>query len=145
MLTRAIEPTRWVGSSQDSFNEEAVMKLSRWVFASAGIWGLAVVPPLFFLFDTIGRQDPPAITQPEFYYGFACVTVAWQLAFLVIASNPARYRLLMLPAIVEKVAWVGTLIVLHAQHRVSSSAIPFGAVDLLFGVLFAVAFFKTPA
>ena len=121
------------------------MRFSRWVFAGAGIWGLMVVPPLFFLFDTVGRQDPPAITHPEFYYGFAGVAVAWQLGFLVIASDPARYRLMMLPAIVEKLSWGVTLAVLYAQGRVSASALPFGAVDLLLGVLFAAAFFKTDA
>jgi hypothetical protein len=27
--------------------------------------------PLYFLFDAIGRQDPPAITHPQFFCGFA--------------------------------------------------------------------------
>jgi hypothetical protein len=35
-----------------------------------------VVSPLYFLFDEIGRQNPPAITHPEFFYGFVAVTLA---------------------------------------------------------------------
>jgi hypothetical protein len=85
------------------------------VFAIAGICGLLVVPPLYFLFDMIGRQTPPPITHTEFYYGFAAVTLAWQLAFLVIASDPARFRLLMFPAIVEKLRYAASLLVLYAQ------------------------------
>jgi hypothetical protein len=42
----------------------------------AGVWGLVVVSPLYFLFDEIGRQNPPAITHPEFFYGFVAVTLA---------------------------------------------------------------------
>jgi hypothetical protein len=40
------------------------------------------------------------------------VTITWQLAFLLIRSNPVRFRLLMLPAIVEKLGYVTTLIVI---------------------------------
>jgi hypothetical protein len=38
------------------------------------------------MFDLIGRQNPPAITHPGFYYGFITVGLAWQVAFLVIRS-----------------------------------------------------------
>jgi len=57
------------------------MKFSRAVFAVSGIWGFLVVSPLYFLFDEIGREYPPAITHPEFFYGFIAVTLAWQFAF----------------------------------------------------------------
>ncbi len=119
------------------------MKFAKRVFIGAGIWGLLSVPPLFFLYDMVGRQNPPAITHPEYYYGFAAITMAWQLAFLVIASDPMRFRPLMPVAVVEKAGWVGTVGVLYAQSRVAASAIPFAAVDLLLGVLFTMAFVKT--
>ena len=35
-----------------------------------GTWGLVVLTPLYFLFDEIGRQFPPATKHPDFYYGF---------------------------------------------------------------------------
>ena len=121
------------------------MRFPKWVFIVAGVWGLLVVPPLYVLFDTIGRQNPPGITHPEFYYGFAGVTLAWQFAFLVIASNPIRYRPVMLPSIAEKFLYVAALVILFVQRRIPASLLAFGATDLTFGVLFVVAFLMTRA
>ena len=42
------------------------MKFAKIVFWIAGIWGVLILTPLYFMFDTIGRQDPPAITHPAF-------------------------------------------------------------------------------
>ena len=67
------------------------MRFARIVFSIAGVYGLAVVVPMYFLEDRIGREQPPSITHPEFYYGFAGITLAWQLVFLVLASDPFRY------------------------------------------------------
>lgn len=119
------------------------MTFSKWVFRIAGVWGLLVVPPLYFLFDMIGERNPPPITHPEFYYGFLGVTLAWQLAFLVISSDPARFRPLMLPSVVEKFGFVAALAVLCAQSRVTPSQLSLPAVDLLLGTLFVISFFKT--
>jgi hypothetical protein len=121
------------------------MKFAKRVFIGAGIWGLLVVPPLFFLYDTVGRLNPPAISHPEYYYGFAAITSAWQVAFLVIASDPVRYRPLMPVAILEKLGWVVTVTALYAQGRVAANALPLGAADMLLGSLFAIAFVKTAA
>ena len=119
------------------------MTFARRVFAGAGVWGLLVVPPLFFMLDKVGRDAPPPVTHPEFYYGFAAVTTVWQIAFFVIASDPRRFRPFMPVAVLEKAGWLATLAVLFAQRRVAASILPFGTVDLLFGVLFAVSFVKT--
>ena len=82
------------------------------------MWGLAIVTPLFFLFDYIGAQYPPAITHPDIYFGFVTVTLAWQVAFLIISRDPVRYRPLMLAAMIEKFAYVIALAVLHSQGRI---------------------------
>lgn len=119
------------------------MKFAKRVFGAAAIWGLLVVPPLFFLYGTVGQRTPPAITHPEYYYGFASVTTAWQIAFLMIATDPVRFRPLMPVAVLEKFGWLATLTILFAQRRVDSSVLPFGAVDLVFGILFGVAFVVT--
>lgn len=60
------------------------MKFARIVFLVAGIYGLIVLLPLYFLEAQTGRDYPPPITHPEYYYGFVGVGVAWLLAFLVI-------------------------------------------------------------
>lgn len=119
------------------------MRFAKRVFTGAGIWGLLVVPPLFFMYDMVGRMNPPAINHPEYYYGFAAITSTWQVAFLVMASDPVRYRPLMPVAIVEKLGWVITVTVLYAQGRVAANALPLGAADLVLGILFAIAFVKT--
>jgi len=118
------------------------MKFARVVFWFAGVWGFLVLPPLYFLFDTIGRQTPPALTHPAFYYGFAGVGLAWQLAFLIIGSDPARYRPLMVAAIAEKFLYSMTLIVLYLQGRIGPKEMA-GLLDFVLGVLFVVAFLKT--
>jgi hypothetical protein len=122
---------------------EAAMKFSRIVFAIAGIWGILILAPLYFMFDLIGRQDPPPITHPAFYYGFIAVALAWQVAFLIIACDPVRFRSLIIAAILEKFGYGGTFIVLYLQSRLTKGDLVLGCIDLLFGVLFLAAFFKT--
>jgi hypothetical protein len=97
------------------------------------------------LFDTIGRQSPPPITHPDFYYGFVGVTLAWQFAFAVMASDPVRFRPLMLPAVLEKFTFVGALAVLFLQNRVAANQLIFGGIDMVLGILFLVSFAKTRA
>jgi hypothetical protein len=118
------------------------MKFARLVFLIAGIYGLLVMLPQYFLESKIARDSPPAITHPEFYYGFIGVTVAWQVAFIIISRDPMRYRPLMIAAIVEKVGFVSALIVLFLQQRVSSMMLVPGALDAALGVLFVAAFIK---
>ena len=77
------------------------MKFARIVFLIAGIYGILVLTPLYFLEQTIGRETPPPITHPEFFYGFLGVALAWQVLFLLIAHNPVRYRPMMIPSILE--------------------------------------------
>lgn len=119
------------------------MKFAKIVFWVSGIWGVLVLTPLYFIFNTIGRADPPPITHPGFYYGFAGVALAWQFAFFVIATDPTRFRPMMIPSVIEKLAWGVTVIVLRLQGRISSGDITLGIVDLFFALLFVVAFFKS--
>ena len=46
------------------------MRFAKVVFRIAGIWGVLIIAPLYFIFDMIGRRDPPPITHPGFFYGF---------------------------------------------------------------------------
>jgi len=121
------------------------MRFAKIVFIVAGVWGIAVLTPLFFLADVTGRQYAPPTSYPHFFYGFLSVATAWQIAFLTIGSNPARFRMLMIPAIVEKLSWVFTLAVLYGQRRISSADASAAGPDLLLGVLFIAAFLKTPS
>src|SRR5206468_12330021 len=120
------------------------MKFAKVIFAIAGIWGLLVITPLYFMFDLIGRKDPPAITHPGFFYGFIGAALAWQIAFLFIARDPMRYRPLMIPSIIEKFSYGIAVVILVLQARMHSSDLLFAGADLLLGVLFVVAYWKTP-
>jgi hypothetical protein len=120
------------------------MKFAKIVFWIAGIWGVLVITPLYFLFDLISRNDPPQITHPGFFYGFAGAALAWQIAFLFIAQDPARFRPLMIPSILEKASYGVAVLVLVLQGRMHPSDLVFGCTDLLLGILFVVAYFKTP-
>lgn len=119
------------------------MKFAKWVFWVAGIWGLLTLTPLYFTYDLIGQRDPPPITHPGFYYGFAGVALAWQFAFLVIAKNPARFRILMIPSVLEKLGFGAPSIILYLERRLSAGDLALGAIDLLLGALFLVAFART--
>ena len=118
------------------------MKFARWIFIIAGIYGLIIITPMFFSETQIGIDYPPAITHPEYYYGFGCVTLACQILFLFIAINPIKYRLIIIPAILEKLPAGTALIVLFSQQRVSSLMLSGGVIDIILGLLFIVAFFK---
>jgi hypothetical protein len=119
------------------------MRFAKIVFWTAGIWGILVITPLFFMFNLIGRKDPPPITHPGFYYGFATAALAWQIAFLVIASDPVRLRPLMIPSVIEKFAYGAAVVALFLESRMRLGDLLFGSVDILLGILFVAAFFKT--
>ena len=119
------------------------MKFAKIVFWVAGIWGVLVLTPLYFMFDLIGKQDPPPITHPAFYYGFVGVGLSWQIAFCIIATNPVRFRPLIIPCIAEKFSYAAALTVLYMQSRLHRADLAFAGIDLLFGVLFIISFVKT--
>ncbi len=119
------------------------MKFAKIVFWIAGIWGVLVLTPLYFMFDLIGQKDPPPITHPAFYYGFISVGLAFQIAFIAIARDPVRLRPIMIPSVLEKFGYGATLTVLYLQNRLHPQDLALGGVDVLFGILFMVAFFKT--
>ena len=120
------------------------MRFARIVFLVAGVWGIAVLTPLYFLVDLTGRQYAAPADYPHFFYGFLSVAMAWQIAFLVIGWNPVRYRPLMIPGIVEKLGHVAGVAVLYGQQRLSVADATAAGPDLLLAVLFITAFAMTP-
>jgi hypothetical protein len=122
---------------------DASMRFERLVFLIAGIYGVVAVAPLYFIFDLIGRYDPPAITHPAFFYGFVGVALSWQVAFVILAADPVRYRVMMIPSILEKFSYGGAVVMLFLKGQVRVSDLGFGIIDLMFGCLFLVAYYKT--
>jgi hypothetical protein len=120
------------------------MKFAKIVFISAGVWGMLVLTPLYFSTASIGGQHPSPATDPLFYYGFLAVTMAWQFGFLAIGSNPVRFRLLMIPAILEKFIYIVSVAMLYTRARIAMSDVLITVPDLVLGVLFILAFLRTP-
>lgn len=119
------------------------MRFARWVFLLAGASGALMVAPLYWE-GRFFEDYPPAINRPEFYYGFVGICLAWQVMFLVIASDPIRYRPAMLPAMLEKASFAAAVPLLYAAGRVAAVWLGFAAMDATWLVLFAVACWRTP-
>jgi hypothetical protein len=120
------------------------MKFARIVFLIAGVWGLTILTPLYFLFDFVGRSYPPPITHPDLYYGFVGVTLVWQVTFLMIAANPIRLRPVMLAAILEKVVYIATMVMLYSRGQLQAGQVAVAVPDFVLMALFVAAFFRTP-
>jgi hypothetical protein len=120
------------------------MRFARIVFRFAGIYGLLLLLPMYLLEDKTGRDFPPPITHPEYYYGLVGLGVVFQVLFILLSVDPIRYRLMMIPSMLEKLVFVVPVIVLFWQHRVSSFILGAALIDLCLGVLFLVAYIKTP-
>lgn len=115
---------------------------ARWVFRIAGIYGLLVLTPMLALEERIGREQPPAITHTEYFYGFLGVALAWQAAFLIISRDPARYRPLMPACVLEKAGFAITTTVLFVQGRLAAPVLAGGMIDLVLGALFLTAYLR---
>ena len=119
------------------------MIFAKRVFLFAGIYGLVFLLPQYFLEAQIGRDYPPPITHPEHFYGFIGVAVAWQVAFLIVSTDPVRYRPLMIAAVIEKLTFGLAAVVLFLLERIPAAVLGFGIIDLFLGALFTVAFLRT--
>src|SRR6516225_9965928 len=116
------------------------IKFARQLFLGAGIYGMAVIVPMFFLEHLIGEYNPPPITHAEFYYGFVCVAFAWQLVYLMMSRDPLRLRPVLIPAIVGKAGFAISVFALCAQGRLAVRNVVLPAIDLVLAALFAWAY-----
>lgn len=119
------------------------MRFAKWVFTLGGLFGLAMITPLFFLEARMAPLGGP-LTHPETYYGFLAVTFAWQLVYLVIGRDPAPYRPIMLLGALGKAIFVVAVWVLAWQGRTSMSVALLSSPDIVLIALFVAAYLKTP-
>jgi hypothetical protein len=124
--------------------QDRSIRIARLVFTIAGIYGIFVLVPQYFMENKIGRDFPPAITHPEQFYGFIGVALVWQILFLMIGRDPVRFRSAMIPSILEKLAFSLPCILLFIQGRLSPAILAVGSVDLILAVLFLISFRVTP-
>jgi hypothetical protein len=112
---------------------------ARRVFLVAGLYGIVALAPQYFV--ELGL--PTLIERPEHFYGFIGVALAWQVIFLVVASDVMRYRPLILAGVLEKVSFGIAVAILYLAGRVSIGVVLAGTVDLVLGALFVAAFIAT--
>jgi len=118
------------------------MKFAKTVFNVAGIYGILVLLPGFFFEKQIGIDYPPAVTHPEYFYGFYGVGLAWQVAFLVIARNPVKFKWFMVPALLEKSSYGIAVVALYCLGRMNKTIFLVSLGDWVFFILFLIAFLK---
>lgn len=119
------------------------MRFAKIVFLVAGIYGLAALAPLYFLEGLLTSQTKLPFNHPEYFYGFLGVALSWQIVFLIIASNPLRYRPIMYAACLEKLSFAVAVPILFAQNRVPLNMVAAAAIDAVFLLLFITALMKT--
>lgn len=119
------------------------VKFAKIVFTIAGMYGLLATVPLYFLEARIGADFPPAVTHPEYFYGFAGVCATWHLLLLIVARDPLRYRPVMLAAVLEKLSFAIAAAMLHASGRLAAQTFYISLADWLFAFLFIGAFILT--
>ncbi len=119
------------------------MKFAKVTFWIAGVWGVLIMTPLYFMYDLIGRQDPPPLTRPQFYFAFVGVTLAFQIVFFVIASDPARFRPMIVASLFEKLSYIIAVAVLYLEGRTKVSETVSAYPDAILSTLFLISWFKT--
>jgi hypothetical protein len=119
------------------------MKFAKYTFLIAGIYGLVILLPYYFLENKVGADNPPAITHPEFYYGFIGLASVFQLVFVVISTDVLRYRPMMVVSVLEKLSFGVTALVLYSNGRLEGPFLLGGMIDLVLAVLFAASFLLT--
>lgn len=116
------------------------MVFARRMFLVAGIYGLLIISPMYFVENLVGRLDPPAVAHPEYYYGFLGAALAWQLVYFAMGHDPLRYRPLIPLAIFAKLSFVLSVIMLFGLGRASGLVVVAVLGDAVFAVLFGYAF-----
>lgn len=115
------------------------IRFARWTFLLAAAYGIAVLGG--WMFVTPAMVGHARYQQPEIYYGFGSVGLAWQAAFVLIATDPRRYRPLMLiAALFEKLFFSGILVVLMLRHIAGLHWIPVAVIEGSLGIAFVVAY-----
>jgi len=101
----------------------------RWWFRGAAIYGAVAL--------LASLAAPGATLLPQL--AFTLTALAFQIVFWIVGGDPVRYRPMMLAGVAEKLAFGVPALVFAAG---STTAI-FGAVDLLLGAGFLMAWFAT--
>ena len=121
----------------------ASARAARFVFGIAGVYGLLVLPPFYFLASTIARATPGGLTHEEYYYGFIGCALVFQIVYLMIARAPLRYRPLMPVGVLAKLSFFVPVAILWLLGRLVTPVLAFASIDFLLACAFAWAWLRT--
>jgi hypothetical protein len=119
------------------------MRFAIWTYRLAAIYGVIVLAPLLFLRRQIEAQTG-AFTHAEYFYGFLAVALVFQAVFFLISREPARLRPIMPLTVVEKWSWGAVVWIAWLHGQTQGQVVGFATADMAIGVLFALAWLKTP-
>ena len=117
-------------------SDQTGARRARWVFRIAGIYGLIVLLPLYFAEPMFASMGYPPLDRPEYFYGFVGAASVMQLMYLVISTDPQRYRAMMPIGVLGKLGYGVPVLILHAQGRVDALTFWISMPDLVWAALF---------
>src|ERR1700712_5647255 len=101
------------------YNKERDVKISRNIFRISGIYGILILTPQLFREGAFATAGVP-LSHPEFFYGFFLFSLAFQLLFLIISTDPVKYRPAMLACFIEKGGHITSCVLLFLHHRLAT-------------------------
>ncbi len=119
-------------------------RTARLTFLVAGIYGLIVLVPFFFLERWIAQATQGGLPHAEYYYGFLGAATVMQLVYLTIARDPVRFRPLMPLCALAKTAFFLPVLILWAEQRIPAAVLEFASIDALLAAAFIHAWRVTP-
>jgi hypothetical protein len=124
------------------YNRERAVKLSRNIFRVSGVYGILILCPQLFR-EKAFTIDGIVMNHPEFFYGFFLVSLAFQIVFLIISTDPVKYRPVMLACFIEKGGYFISCMFLFLHGRIAPVMLIASAPDALMLSLFIYSFFVT--
>ena len=92
------------------------MSFARLAYVLAGLWGIVVIPLGYASYLTGSDPSLAQIARPEIVHGFFLVALPWQLLFLVISRDPARYTIIMPVTVLEKLPFAAVTLAMFAKE-----------------------------
>jgi hypothetical protein len=120
------------------------MVFAKRVFTWAAVFGFVMVAPLLVSEGLVARVLHHALTQPQWYYGFAEVALGFQVVYLIIGRDPVRYRPLMPVCALAKFAFGATMWILVSLGRTDPLLGVAATPDLVWAAAFLLAYRLTP-
>ncbi|WP_210161072.1 hypothetical protein [Microvirga lotononidis] len=82
------------------------------------------------------------IAHPEYFYGFVGTALSAQILFLIVSTDPVRFRPAMVACVIEKLAFGIPVWILWSMARVGLDVVSLGTIDLIWAALFTIVYVR---